>query len=438
MATPLRLTEIRIFGLFGDRTFRVPIETSLPTVLTGGNGTGKSTILRLIHAIASGDLIGLADAPLERMDLVFSEGETISLNRRAAGRSFELSWRGHRALLPSTPGINQLPKWARELLAENNFDAKLAQVHAFDRGRDLRMSFQESKRVRDLFGEMSQSASGKSEPPTWVEELRAAFDTVFVTDQRLIAEQDDSPRASPSRRLRSAVELASADLGRRIRFAESEYARVSQRQDRSLPALLLRAMQTDAEPGEGRVKSLLEDVTARRNRLRRVGLLDSPADGLNFPEASIQDPNQRRVVQAALTSDMKKLESLESLGQSLLVFASFLERRFRGKFVSLERDRGLTFRNSRGQVLEPSQMSSGEQQLLILAYEIIFRTHPGTLVIVDEPEISLHVLWQDTLLTDLAEMGKVAGVQFLMASHSPTIIARHPECERSLTGLARA
>jgi predicted ATPase len=83
-------------------------------------------------------------------------------------------------------------------------------------------------------------------------------------------------------------------------------------------------------------------------------------------------------------------------------------------------------------------MSSGEQQLLILAYEIIFRTHPGTLVIVDEPEISLHIVWQDTLLADLAEMGRVAQVQFLMASHSPTIIARHPEAERSLTGLARA
>ncbi len=434
----MRLLEIRIFGLFGDRTFRISIEDEFPTVLTGGNGTGKSTILRLVHAVASGDLIALADAPLERMDLLMSDESVISLNRRRPLRAFELTWRGNSTILPSVAGVNQLPKWARELFADNNFDSKLSFAATFERARELRISFQEAQRIRELFGNMTQDASVRTNPPTWVEELRAGFDTVFVTDQRLVAEQDDSPRTSQTRRLRSAVELASADLGRRIRFAESQYARVSQRQDRSLPALLLRAMQTDSEPGEGRVKQLLEDVTERRNRLRRVGLLDSPADGINFPEASIQDPNQRRVVQAALTSDLKKLESLESLGRSLLTFASFLERRFKGKFASLERDRGLTFKTVRGQILEPAQLSSGEQQLLILAYEIIFRTHPGTLVVVDEPEISLHILWQDTLLSDLAEMGRVAGVQFLMASHSPTIIARHPESERSLTGLARA
>lgn len=434
----MKLTEIQVVELFGNRTFRVRLNDNFPTVLTGGNGTGKSTILRLVHAAASGDLLALADAPLSKLAFLFSNGDSFELSRERPNEGVKIGWRHYEAILPLSPGVNQLPKWARDLLVEQNYDPKVAQSLAYDRGRDLRLSYTEVRRVREIFETMESSASENLELPNWIEELRTTFDTVFVTDQRLVAEQDEPPRATPGRRLRSAVELASVDLGRRIRFAESEYARVSQRQDRSLPALLLRAMQTGAEPAEGRVKALLEDVISRRDRLRRVGLLDSPADGLNFPETSIQDPNQRRVVQAALTSDLKKLESLEALGQKLLVFASFLEKRFRGKFVSLERDRGLTFRTQTGQVLEATQMSSGEQQLLILAYEIVFRTHPGTLVIVDEPEISLHIVWQDTLLADLAEMGRVAQVQFLMASHSPTIIARHPEAERSLTGLARA
>lgn len=70
--------------------------------------------------------------------------------------------------------------------------------------------------------------------------------------------------------------------------------------------------------------------------------------------------------------------------------------------------------------------------MMVLAYEILFRTRPGTLVIVDEPELSLHVLWQDTLIDDLAAMAAAGSLQFLMASHSPVLLASHPDLERSL------
>ena len=42
------------------------------------------------------------------------------------------------------------------------------------------------------------------------------------------------------------------------------------------------------------------------------------------------------------------------------------------------------------------KLSSGEQHLLVLYYDMIFRFAKGTLILVDEPEISLHVSWQAT------------------------------------------
>lgn len=86
---------------------------------------------------------------------------------------------------------------------------------------------------------------------------------------------------------------------------------------------------------------------------------------------------------------------------------------------------GLRFKlPDEGDPIKESQLSSGEQQLLVLAYEILFRAHEGTLVIIDEPEISLHVMWQDTLVKDLVTMGEPAKLQFLMATHSPVICRR--------------
>ena len=92
----------------------------------------------------------------------------------------------------------------------------------------------------------------------------------------------------------------------------------------------------------------------------------------------------------------------------------------------------MRFRLTDNEEITAGQLSSGEQQMMVLAYEILFRAKPGTLIIVDEPEISLHVLWQDSLIDDFAAMGHASQMQFLLATHSPVLLATHPELERSL------
>lgn len=70
--------------------------------------------------------------------------------------------------------------------------------------------------------------------------------------------------------------------------------------------------------------------------------------------------------------------------------------------------------------------------MMVLAYEILFKSREDTLIIIDEPELSLHMLWQDTLIDDLQRMGSASGVHFLMATHSPMILAGHSDLERPL------
>jgi predicted ATP-binding protein involved in virulence len=47
---------------------------------------------------------------------------------------------------------------------------------------------------------------------------------------------------------------------------------------------------------------------------------------------------------------------------------------------------------------------------------------PNSLILIDEPELSLHILWQQEFLRDLEEIIKIAGLDFLIATHSPQII----------------
>jgi predicted ATP-binding protein involved in virulence len=68
------------------------------------------------------------------------------------------------------------------------------------------------------------------------------------------------------------------------------------------------------------------------------------------------------------------------------------------------------------------KLSSGEQHQLVLFHSLIFRMRPGALIMIDEPEISLHVGWQEIFLRDLEVISKSSGVHFLIATHSPTLI----------------
>lgn len=66
-------------------------------------------------------------------------------------------------------------------------------------------------------------------------------------------------------------------------------------------------------------------------------------------------------------------------------------------------------------------LSSGEKQILILLTQALLSARSPTVYVADEPELSLHVTWQEKLLGSLT---KLAGVcQFIVATHSPDIAA---------------
>ncbi|PSS47577.1 hypothetical protein C6560_16765 [Enterobacter sp. FS01] len=69
-----------------------------------------------------------------------------------------------------------------------------------------------------------------------------------------------------------------------------------------------------------------------------------------------------------------------------------------------------------------NELSSGEKQMIILLGQIYLSESKPILYIADEPEISLHVKWQDKIVDALITINPNA--QFLLATHSPDVIGR--------------
>lgn len=74
--------------------------------------------------------------------------------------------------------------------------------------------------------------------------------------------------------------------------------------------------------------------------------------------------------------------------------------------------------------VEISSLSSGEKQVVALIGLLIFTTSSvrPEVMIIDEPELSLHLTWQEIFVD--AILKSQPNFQFILATHSPTIISR--------------
>ena len=69
-------------------------------------------------------------------------------------------------------------------------------------------------------------------------------------------------------------------------------------------------------------------------------------------------------------------------------------------------------------------LSSGEQHQLVLFFELLFEIRSNSLILIDEPELSLHIAWQKNFIGDLMKIIKLNKFDVILATHSPQLISR--------------
>lgn len=80
------------------------------------------------------------------------------------------------------------------------------------------------------------------------------------------------------------------------------------------------------------------------------------------------------------------------------------------------------------------KLSSGEQHELVMLYDLLFHASSNSLILINKPELSLHVAWQQEWLSDLEQMAELSDFRAMVATHSPDIIAEKWHLAVELTG----
>ena len=118
-----------------------------------------------------------------------------------------------------------------------------------------------------------------------------------------------------------------------------------------------------------------------------------------------------------ITSNKRKLLAPRDL------FISLLNELMQRKTLNINERNEIVITTSSGKTLKPNQLSSGEKQILIILGEALLQEGNTFIYMADEPEISLHVAWQETLAKNIKSLNPSA--QIIFATHSPDVVGEH-------------
>lgn len=168
------------------------------------------------------------------------------------------------------------------------------------------------------------------------------------------------------------------------------------------------------------LKKRYEDIAERSAELYRSGLSQTLVD-VQFPSSAV-DETETRVLSIFIDDWQSKLEPLLPVNEKLKALQRIVNEKFIGKRLRLDKTGALVFVANDGSVIPVTLLSSGEQHILALFTMLLFSAQPGSVVLIDEPEISLHAAWKHAFLEDITDVANIADLQIILATHSSGII----------------
>jgi ABC-type cobalamin/Fe3+-siderophores transport system ATPase subunit len=380
------ITRIRIEGLLGRE---LPIEMTLDrtvNVFFGENGCGKTTLLKILQSALSQDGDAMISLPVERAEVdIYSVTD--------------------ERVIPHI--------WDRKNIARKH-ELPMEMLRSM-RERDLTMFEQvQYMSLRNSVSEWKVVGSKRSK-----DQKRRSWAHCFLPTTRLY--NTDSGRRSPEQRSNTEDRLNEA-------FAESVnkrwllyYTQILQEvrniQEEGLRAVLYHSLSLASDAPTGptlnpeqayeRVKKFLA-----RQSSQDAGLLGSTKV---FAGRYATDEALRRVVDNINNVESRIEASMAPIHKFTGTIDSLFSRNKRLKTL----DNGLAVALEDGKIITPAQLSSGEKHLLVILLNAM--TADQNSVIVDEPELSMHIDWQHALTETIARLNPRC--QLILASHSPEIMA---------------
>lgn len=438
---PVAIERLVVRGLHGRMDVDIPFTDDI-SIFMGPNGIGKSTILNILVAALNAQWTKLAKQPFKSVELYFPDRDPVIINHDEAAEI---------AVSEMSPRVVEM---AQKLASVDVLDAFI-EGRILEDDEVIRVETLTDLQPREMrvfrnsvvnYGQALKTASN-----LWAAErsIRQSFpyQTLYLPTYRRV-EQDLSEVITGSslmaRRLRTEIEdslgqnrigygdvirFGMEDIDRLIKDYTASIKEYSRQQINSLSTKYLVAALKNRQTFD---KVFFESLTDQQIK-----------DVLARVDDEQLDASQRR----SLTDLIKSLRGRAGMGRLnrsqehisgyFPMLAETHERisqrekpvqqlaNLLNKYISPSKNASYDstryeFKITIGDERVPlSGLSSGEKQIISLFATLALSEQQRLYVIIDEPELSLSVLWQEMLLEDMRSISACSNI--LAVTHSPFI-----------------
>lgn len=445
----MKIIRVTVKGLFGVFDHDIPLtQGSGITIIIGENGLGKTVILESINAIFGGNIAFFKTIKFEKFSFYFDNFEIWHLTKSSGANDLQI-------FVAKENSKNPLSKLKHERIFYQSNDSR--EGNRFRRERELRYEYElrrlvmenprdESRRFmmerammeRAMMERMIDDRSYEKEnttQPKWFIEGVKSTNVRLIETQRII-----SPKETGGESYVSTVKNCSEELKEFISKAVKESSDISSGLDSTYPSRLISKLREKTEYTYNDLNAALSSLDEKRKNLSLAGLVVDAQDSV-LPRIEENQDNLIALLKLYVEDSYEKLKPYERLSQKITLLRSIINKRFKHKKLEINKEEGFVFRSTviadAGKYVNilPSKLSSGEQHELVLFYKLIFNSSINDLILIDEPELSLHISWQNKFIADLKEVAALNKFSAVIATHSPDIISENWDLNIELIGV---
>ena len=407
----MQIQEFKIARLFGafERSIAFGThseeEQALSLVLLHGpNGSGKTTSLRMIDGMMTLNFnVFREKIPFDSCTLQFSTGEEISVAQDTPGAPLQVQFGDLSVMLhpeqhgPLDPADTRLVKEFTQNFHTATQRIRFEYIH------------------------------------TWRITPWALLDDEQV-ERDPLADHYGPSAGSPRRRPRRPRPSLADRVARFIAEAQVNYRRFFRSNEPDFLSAIIQRLQAGTQP-ETTASILLDRLLTVREQEGAYERLGVERDQWDFDLArsyleQLSDPGSAEglsVMTAAAEVLETRAREQKLVAERLLTFERTMNGYFRDKQIEVEPRNGFSITNVLGEQLAEDSLGSGEYHLLYLMVAALTTRRRGTVLAIDEPELSMHISWQRRIIDSLRACSANASPQLLLATHSPDIVGEYRE-----------
>lgn len=413
------IDKVTVDEFWGEHSLEFDFNDDVNFII-GINGSGKTTVINMIVAALTANFAELDRLEFRRIEIKLKSNEsrkkpTIVISKRPLKKgpftSIEYAVRNSSS---ERPAVFSLEDYEEQMMLRKY------PRHMFERELYRR------------HGKSISAALSKLVRVSWLSVHRAAPEAIESRDDQFESTVDRRLKQLSDRLVRYFSALGKQGSAELENFQKTVFLSMLFR--KSGKPFFSTAKEINLPEEKKALRGIFEQFNVPEKDFK--GRLDAHFAALEKAKNKLESPESAGLS----TADISVLIGAERIDDIVDEWKKLLQRRRRifqprdqflgivnsmmqRKTFDVDDQNELRITTQSGKTLPIYRLSSGEKQLLIVLGEALLQESGTWVYIADEPELSLHVRWQENLVRNLRAINENS--QILFATHSPDVVSTY-------------